>query len=770
MATSFHGYTMKEKIGSGGMSTVYKGIHETLGYPVAIKVLHPGMAGDASFISRFEREAKAASSLRNNNIATVIDFGSEDDIYFIVMEFVDGDDLGKVAEKVAANTEEFDSLPVEMVLTILEEVAYGLRDAHEKGIVHRDIKPSNILLNNRGEVKIADFGLARDTSDMARLSGNDLTLPGTVVGTPSFMSPEQAVGGDLDGRSDIFSLGVMAFLLITGEKPFKGNSPTEVQERIIKDDPPPLTVVNCPLLTPEIDSLIVKMLEKDPSRRFQNMDQVLRALTESMESIDPNGTLMKYQREYLANFAKDPVGFSAELRRKSVTRHLKRGFHFKNMGLSNIDDAIREFSYVLSLDPENPEAAGAVKELRRKAEESGMSKAAKVSPTMPTRGAGETQVLPQGVLDESRARRSAADESTVPAAAVARPGGVSRRSLYLAGGALVVVVALVLVILGVRPGSDGEPSLPVAMNESAPDPAAQLQADGEPAPAATDQQGAAADVAPVVALPVEPTPEAEAVAEPATPLPGRISFTSRPAGARIYLRREGENFRPIGSAPFTSGDLPPGRWELRAELPEYRGLSKVVMLQADQRRDIVFELAALPPPEPGQLRLLVAPYGDVYLDGELVRSQARGLMMPAAAGRHEVRIDHPLTVGDIVLSDLTVGAGDTLDLGRHVFAVGSLVVATSVPGDFSLTVDGEDLSGPSPLKADRVLAGRRVLVFRRDGFVVDKAWLYAAGGREELQPVDTADGTTGYRIDLPADQEVRVRFDIRQDHAEGSSR
>ena len=153
MATSFHGFAVQGKIGSGGMSTVYKGSHETLGYPVAIKVLHPGMAGDQNFIARFEREAKAASALRNNNIASVIDFGSENDIYFIVMEFIDGKDFGQIFKDLQEEGAGPKALPIEIVLSVLEEVAYGLKDAHEQGIIHRDIKPSNILLAKRGEVK-----------------------------------------------------------------------------------------------------------------------------------------------------------------------------------------------------------------------------------------------------------------------------------------------------------------------------------------------------------------------------------------------------------------------------------------------------------------------------------------------------------------------------------------------------------------------------------------------------------------------------------------
>ena len=216
MRQTFHAFELREKIGAGGMSTVYRGVHKTLNYPVAIKILHPALAGDENFIVRFEREARAASSLQSNNIASVIDFGAENDAYFIVMEFIDGPDLSQLLERMLEDQEGICGFPAEIALILLEESAYGLQEAHAHSIIHRDVKPSNILLNTNGEVKIADFGLARDTSAISPLYQRDLTMPGTVVGTPSYMSPEQAVSKEsVDHRTDIFSLGVVAYQLLS---------------------------------------------------------------------------------------------------------------------------------------------------------------------------------------------------------------------------------------------------------------------------------------------------------------------------------------------------------------------------------------------------------------------------------------------------------------------------------------------------------------------------------------------------------------------------
>ena len=351
---------------------VYKGHHGTLGYPVAVKILHPGMSGEQEFIARFEREARAAAALNHTNIVNVIDFGSENDVFFIVMQYVDGADLSKIFDEVVVQRDGA-RFPLEITLSLVEEVAYGLTAAHKQGIIHRDIKPSNVMLSSTGHVKVADFGLARDIGDVGPSADLELTMPGRVVGTPSYMSPEQAAGGKVDARTDIFSLGVMAFQLIVGHKPFAGDSALDVQEQIISAELPRLDADTCPRYTPEIGHLLTKMLAKDPAHRFQTMQQTLRALTAAAESIDPNGNMLKYKREYMTRFAEAPVAFADELHAMAISGYLKRGFYFKNLGLSSIGDAVREFHHVLSLDTDHAKARSELQELRKKAEESGIS-------------------------------------------------------------------------------------------------------------------------------------------------------------------------------------------------------------------------------------------------------------------------------------------------------------------------------------------------------------------------------------------------------------
>lgn len=802
MATSFHGFAVKEKIGAGGMSTVYKGAHETLGYPVAIKVLHPGMAGDQSFIARFEREAKAASSLRNNNIASVIDFGSENDIYFIVMEFIDGQDIGQIFKDLQDDSGEPKALPIEITLALLEEVAYGLRDAHERGIIHRDIKPSNILLSRGGEVKIADFGLARDTRDMVSLSDHDLTMPGTVVGTPSYMSPEQAAGTELDARSDIFSLGVMAYQLVMGEKPFKGDTPTEVQERIINQDPPPLSHKRCPLLTSEVENLVFKMMAKDPGRRFQSMDQVLRALSDCMESIDSSGSVIKYKRDYLSRFAKEPIEFSAELRRKGISNHLKRGYHFKKMGLSNIDDALREFSYVLSLDPENEKARDAINELKHEAEQSGITPAYRPPGEEAPPDVGKTQVMPSAPKptprpaaeekqpDDPHATRMRPTPPPTPpkpkAPAPATGGGPNRKVLYGGIGGAVIVVLILAIVFWPRGGAEEQPG-PVApatevaqgetpagtATETAPESAATDEA-GTGTPAETPA-GASAETpveTPATTTTTETAPEPEPAETPAETAPepaatGTLAITSAPTGGVVYIKQNpDDDFRRLGTAPLTTDELEAGTWELRVEKSGYRGQSKVVTVYEDQERSVDFELVSRTPPPaaatgPGWFRLVVSPFGDIYLNGNQVASSERVAVIQAAAGQnHTIRIHHGPTVGDIVLRNQKTTAGDTISLGRQFFDVGSLRVAANYP--CRLTVDGSSVEGQTPLALERVLVGERILTAEKNNFVVDKLWRVEAGGqRVEIRPIDANASPRRYRVDIESGNELRIKFDLK---------
>ena len=214
-------YEMIEEIGSGGMATVHKAMQKSLKRPVAIKELKKAYRADEQIVKRFERESMVAASLQHENIVHIYDYWKKPH-YCIVMEYVDGANLADVIAKAGA-------LPVDVAVMIAIQVCSALEYAHMRGLIHRDIKPSNIMIKRNGEVKLMDFGIAH-TRDLEAL-----TLPGTMIGTPAYMSPEQILGQNLDVRSDIFSFGIVLYELFTGMKPFMDDDTRAVSARIVND-------------------------------------------------------------------------------------------------------------------------------------------------------------------------------------------------------------------------------------------------------------------------------------------------------------------------------------------------------------------------------------------------------------------------------------------------------------------------------------------------------------------------------------------------------
>ncbi len=250
-------YEIIEEIGRGGMGAVYKALDPNIGRMVALKVIKLAFNAEGDLAremhERFKREAKAAGVLSHPNVVTVYDAGEKDGTPYIAMEYVEGDTLEDLIDPEVP-------LPIEKVNSIIKQVATGLAYAHEKGVVHRDVKPANVIVTKDGFAKITDFGIAR-------LSDSELTQRGTVMGSPSYMSPEQVTGRPVDGRSDVFSLGVILYQLLTGEKPFPGENPTVVSYRIVREEPPEPTMVN-PVIPKGYDAIIRKALAKSPDDRY----------------------------------------------------------------------------------------------------------------------------------------------------------------------------------------------------------------------------------------------------------------------------------------------------------------------------------------------------------------------------------------------------------------------------------------------------------------------------------------------------------------------
>ena len=263
-------YKIVSHIATGGMGEIYLAEDQKLRRKVALKVLHEIMPASAEQLKRFQREAALVSSLNHPNILTIYDIDTEGGIHLFASEFVDGVTLReRLNEK----------MPVAEALNITIQILSALQAAHEAGITHRDIKPENIMLRSDGLVKVLDFGLAK-VAKLKRIDASEPTWeqifsrPGMIIGTAAYMSPEQARGQQLDARSDIFSLGVVLYEMLTGNTPFVGQTATDIIASLIQDEVRPPSILN-PDVSPEIDRVVIKMLEKDRNNRHQSALEIL---------------------------------------------------------------------------------------------------------------------------------------------------------------------------------------------------------------------------------------------------------------------------------------------------------------------------------------------------------------------------------------------------------------------------------------------------------------------------------------------------------------
>jgi len=252
-------YELEEVVGTGGMSSVYRAHDTLLDRKVALKVLHPQYADDEEYVERFRREARAVARLSHPNIVTVIDRGEENGQEFIVFEYVDGQNLKALVNARGA-------IPVETAVALGHQIARALAFAHEQGLVHRDVKPQNVLLNGDGRAKVTDFGIAR-SMDVK----HGMTQTGAVLGTSDYIAPEQAQGHGVNARTDVYSLGVVLYELLTGEVPFPGENFVAVAMRHINEPPPSARALRRDV-PPRLDAALQRAMAKDPADRYPSMD------------------------------------------------------------------------------------------------------------------------------------------------------------------------------------------------------------------------------------------------------------------------------------------------------------------------------------------------------------------------------------------------------------------------------------------------------------------------------------------------------------------
>ncbi|MFK0236520.1 protein kinase domain-containing protein [Streptomyces vinaceus] len=280
-------YQLRDLLGAGGMASVYLAYDSALDRQVAIKTLHSDLGREQSFRERFRREAQAVAKLSHTNIVSVFDTGEGEVTFsgpgagdaavmpYIVMEYVEGQPLGSVLE---ADIRQYGAMPADKALKVTADVLAALEVSHEMGLVHRDIKPGNVMMTRRGLVKVMDFGIAR-----AMQSGvTSMTQTGMVVGTPQYLSPEQALGRGVDARSDLYSVGIMLFQLLTGRIPFDADSPLAIAYAHVQEEPVAPSSINRSV-TPAMDALVARALKKNPNERFPTAaamrDEVARVMS-----------------------------------------------------------------------------------------------------------------------------------------------------------------------------------------------------------------------------------------------------------------------------------------------------------------------------------------------------------------------------------------------------------------------------------------------------------------------------------------------------------
>jgi tetratricopeptide (TPR) repeat protein len=291
----FADFLLERELGSGGMATVWLARHVPSGQPVALKLIHPHLASDPALIARFQREIQASRGLSHPNLVAVLAAGLEGGSYFIASEFVDGGTLARLLS-------EGGKLPIPLVVALGLQLLDGLGFAHSHGVVHRDIKPENLLLSTHGLLKIGDFGIAKTQQ------GTGLTQTGAVIGTPAYMSPEQAMGNAVDARSDLFSAGVVLFELLSASNPFVADTPVRTMFNVARCTPPMLAELE-PTVPPALERVIERLMQRDPAQRFASAQEA-RAALQTVLPLQPSQV-----PGMVAAFLRDAPGTRARLDR-----------------------------------------------------------------------------------------------------------------------------------------------------------------------------------------------------------------------------------------------------------------------------------------------------------------------------------------------------------------------------------------------------------------------------------------------------------------------
>ena len=699
----FGPFELHEKIGSGGMASVYLGVQKSLDRPVVLKVLYPHLAEDEKLVTRFEREARAAAFLRHENIVQVIDCGRHDELSYIAMEFVEGLNLKQWIET-------YGTPPLEMALLMMRDICRGIEHAHHHRVVHRDIKPANIMLTPDGTIKIMDFGLARRGEDSTAV-----TVVGSVLGTPAYMSPEQATGEQVDERADIFSAGVVGYELLGGQRPFQGDSYTTVLRAVLTVEPPPLENLN-PTVPEEVVKIIHRMLQKDPAKRAQSIADVRGDLETMLEQMG-----LHRGKDLLREYAQDPKRVTEVLRKKRVSRHLDQGFYFENMGLSKIDDALLEYRRVIYLDPANKEAEEHMKALEKQRDRLRAERGDADDKTMvldPGAGPDATLVMPPGGAPAgtakagakpapapAKASRPAERAAALPSrrATPAPASSAGTRNLLIAAAAVLLLVVGTVVTLAVRGGGNHRRGEASASGESG--------STSLPPPAATTE----APKPPPSAPPV--TPPTVAQTPPEKPAVATLTLTTDPAPAKVII--DGVTQAKRSNAKLDQ--LSPGPHTVRIEKDGFLAKETQVTLVAGKETPLKLVLDPIEGVN-GTLEIKVTPYATFFVNDKQVDANKVSTRQTLKPGRYTIRAEHP-AFAPKEWKDILIEPNKTKSLAFDFEEstknrTGSLGVGCE-GGWAYIYLDGRNTGKTAPGILNELTPGSYAVSVVREGFVVE---------------------------------------------------
>ncbi|MCK4667140.1 PEGA domain-containing protein [Candidatus Dependentiae bacterium] len=652
MKKSFKDYDFLEVIGKGGMAVLYKGYQRSLARNVAIKELHTFLLDNENFIDRFEREAKALASLMHENVVQVFDFGKEQDSYYIVMEYVEGLDLKELMK----STTKF---PLEIALMVIYQICSGLEHAHSSGITHRDMKPGNVLMNKFGVVKIADFGLAQ----AANL--DSITVTGSLIGTPAYMSPEQAAGKKVDHRSDIFSVGVMLYEMISSKKPYEGDSYASVIAKILTQKPRQIIEIE-PNLPPDVINIINKSLAKDVEKRYADIGIMLQDMESYFGSIGitPNKRLVK-------KFMENPAEYQEKYKDKFVNEHLNKGIYYMQMGLEKFDDASTEFNRVLSIDPKNENAEKYLKDIKKKREESGIFEPPPKPPVSEALGPDDVtgQTPTPTPIPETPASTLTHTQTPIPETPKYTPiaqAPKKKSKVPLIIG--FVIIAIIAVLAFIQFGTDYK----------------------------------------LIVLSETPTTS--------------IHLEFKPEDATVYLDN-----KPVGNkSPIDLKNIEIGQHTLEIKKEGYTGEKMEIELLNDRPFKKIYELEKIPAEKPKAISVNVTtdpPNAKVILDGKK-EIMSPGKFENVKPGLHILTIKYEHKPGIIIEKEksFTAKPGDVLDYQIDLKKDLDKILKTSLtiiskPSGAKIYRNGKYIGKKTPIQTSQYTPGKYTFKFIKTGYI-----------------------------------------------------